>query len=119
LGRRPGFIVRQTIQGRIADRTLQNQEHRASGLNLVIAAIALWNTLRKQRAVEHLQDREVAAPDELLAHLSPLSWAHIGSPGDYLWADAATARSRLSTIPPTCSTAPHSPDSWFVLQCVF
>ncbi|MBC7668847.1 MAG: hypothetical protein H7236_10445, partial [Gemmatimonadaceae bacterium] len=25
-----------------------------------------------QRAVEHLRDREVAAPDELLAHLSPM-----------------------------------------------
>jgi TnpA family transposase len=54
-------------QGRIADRTLQNQEHRASGLNLVIAAIALWNTLYMQRAVEHLRARDVAVPDELLA----------------------------------------------------
>ena len=35
-------------QGRIADRTLQNQERRASGLNLVIFAIALWNTLFPQ-----------------------------------------------------------------------
>jgi len=78
-------------QGRIADRTLQNQEHRASGLNLVIAAIALWNTLYMQRAVEHLRESGVAAPDELLAHLSPMSWAHVGLTGDYLWADAATA----------------------------
>jgi len=78
-------------QGRIADRTLQNQEHRASGLNLVIAAIALWNTLYMQRAVEHLRERGVAAPDELLAHLSPMSWAHVGLTGDYLWADAAKA----------------------------
>ena len=78
-------------QGRIADRTLQNQEHRASGLNLVIAAIALWTTLYMQRAVEHLREREIAAPDELLAHLSPMSWAHVGLTGDYLWADAATA----------------------------
>jgi TnpA family transposase len=78
-------------QGRIADRTLQNQEHRASGLNLVIAAIALWNTLYMQRAVEHLRVRDVAAPDELLAHLSPMSWAHVGLTGDYLWADAANA----------------------------
>ena len=78
-------------QGRIADRTLQNQEHRASGLNLVIAAIALWNTLYMQRAVEHLRAHDVAAPDELLAHLSPMSWAHVGLTGDYLWADAAAA----------------------------
>ena len=32
-------------QGRIADRTLESQEHRTSGLNLVIAAIAHWNTI--------------------------------------------------------------------------
>ncbi|WP_419318633.1 hypothetical protein ACN2C7_17330 [Caulobacter sp. ErkDOM-E] len=35
--------------------------------------------------------RELAAPDELLAHLSPMSSAHVGLTGDYLWADAATA----------------------------
>lgn len=78
-------------QGRIADRTLQNQEHRASGLNLVIAAIALWNTLYMQRAVEHLREGGMATPDELLTHLSPMSWAHVGLTGDYLWADAAPA----------------------------
>ena len=78
-------------QGRIADRTLQNQEHRASGLNLVISAIALWNILYMQRAVEHLRAHDGAAPDELLAHLSPISWAHAGLTGDYLWADAAAA----------------------------
>ncbi len=75
-------------QGRIADRTLQNQEHRASGLNLVIAAVALWNTLYMQRAVDHLRARGVAASDEFLAHLSPMSWAHVGLTGDYLWANA-------------------------------
>jgi TnpA family transposase len=75
-------------QGRIADRTLQNQEHRASGLNLVIAALALWNTLYMERAVEHLRSREVSAPDHLLAHLSPMSWAHISLTGDYVWKDA-------------------------------
>ena len=74
--------------GRIADRTLQNQEHRASGLNLVIAALALWNTLYMERAVEHLRSREVSAPDPLLAHLSPMSWAHISLTGDYVWKDA-------------------------------
>ena len=78
-------------QGRIADRTLQNQEHRASGLNLVIAAIALWNTLYMERAVEHLRAREAAAPDALLAHLSPMGWAHVSLTGDYLWTDAAAA----------------------------
>ena len=78
-------------QGRIADRTLQNQQHRASGLNLVIAAIALWNTLYMQRAVDHLRTNGQDAPDRLIAHLSPMSWQHIGLTGDYLWRDAAPA----------------------------
>ncbi len=64
-------------QGQIADRTLQNQEHRASGLNLVIAAIALWNTLYTERSVDHLHARDVAAPDALLAQPSPMGWAYV------------------------------------------
>jgi TnpA family transposase len=30
--------------GELRDRTFENQRYRASGLNLVVAAIALWNT---------------------------------------------------------------------------
>jgi TnpA family transposase len=44
-------------QGRIADRTVEGQEHRASGLNLVIAAIACWNTIYLDRAVDRLRGR--------------------------------------------------------------
>ena len=54
------------------------------GLNLVIAAIALWNTLYMERAVDHLRARDVAAPDALLAHLSPMGWAQFSLTGDYL-----------------------------------
>jgi TnpA family transposase len=32
-------------QGRITDRTFENQSYHASGLNLVIAAIVYWNTV--------------------------------------------------------------------------
>ena len=45
-----------------------------------------------QRAVKHLRAREVAAPDALIAYLSPMGWAHVGLTGDYLWAEAAAAR---------------------------
>jgi hypothetical protein len=58
-------------------------------LNLVIAAIALWNTLYMERSVEHLRSRGVAAPDPLIAHLSPMGWAHVSLTGDYLWRDTA------------------------------
>ncbi|MCP6280387.1 transposase, partial [Klebsiella pneumoniae] len=36
-------------QGRFTDRSLENQEFRASGLNLLIAAISYWNTVYLDR----------------------------------------------------------------------
>jgi TnpA family transposase len=76
-------------QGRIVDRTLENQEHRTSGLNLVIAAIARWNTIYLERAVDRLRGQGVDVPKPLLAHISPLGWSHIALTGDYLWDGAA------------------------------
>lgn len=40
--------------GRIQDRSLAQQQQRAQELNLVVAAIILWNTLELARAVEEL-----------------------------------------------------------------
>jgi TnpA family transposase len=70
--------------GEIRDRTYENQQHRASGLNLVVSAIILWNTRYLERAVEALRKFE-EAPDSLLAHLSPLGWEHVNLTGDYIW----------------------------------
>ena len=39
----------------IRDRWYENQRYRASGLNLVFAAITLWNTVYLERAVETLR----------------------------------------------------------------
>lgn len=72
-------------QGRFTDRSLENQEYRASGLNLLIAAIAYWNTIYMDRAAQHLRSSGVTFDDALLAHLSPMGWAHISLTGDYLW----------------------------------
>jgi len=95
-------------QGRITDRTFENQSYRASGLNLVIAAIVYWNTVYMERAIAHLRSTGVTVPDHLLAHTSPLGWSHISLTGDYLWEQAAiavdgfrplnTARSRLKLV---------------------
>jgi len=38
--------------GEVRDRRYENQRYRASGLNLVVAAIVLWNTVYLERAVE-------------------------------------------------------------------
>jgi TnpA family transposase len=73
--------------GEIRDRTYENQQHRVSGLNLLVTAIILWNTRYLERAVAALR-RVEEIPDHLLAHLSPLGWEHVNLTGDYVWAAA-------------------------------
>jgi TnpA family transposase len=72
-------------QGRVQDRSHAQQQQRAQGLNLVVAAIILWNTLELARAIEELQSEGVAMTAEQLRHLSPMDWEHIGLTGDYTW----------------------------------
>ena len=112
-------------QGRIVDRTLENQEHRTSGLNLVIAAIAYWNTIYLHRAVDRLRGQGVSVPEHLLPHISPLGWSHIALTGDYLWDsalrdplgfrplnDPRSGRSRrltVFTVRSTCRALAHKP----------
>jgi TnpA family transposase len=82
-------------QGRIADRGAEAQQFRASGLNLVIAAIVFWNSTYIADAVAHLHEIGEPAPDTWLPHTSPLSWEHISLSGDFLWdRAAATAEKR-------------------------
>jgi hypothetical protein len=71
--------------GEIRDRTFENQRYRASGLNLTIAAITLWNTVYLSRAVAELRAQGEILPDTLLAHIGPLGWEHISFNGDYVW----------------------------------
>ncbi len=70
--------------GEIRDRTFENQKHRASGLNLIVTAIILWNTRYLARAIKTMRKTEHAS-DDLLAHLSPLGWEHVNLTGDYNW----------------------------------
>jgi TnpA family transposase len=81
-------------QGRIADRGHAAQQFRASGLNLVIAAIVYWNSTYIADAIAHLRDRGQPVPQALLAHTSPLAWEHIGFSGDFLWDQAAATAGR-------------------------
>ena len=82
--------------GELRDRTLENQQHRASGLNLVVAAIVLWNTVYLERAVQALRNRGQMIPEALLVHLSPLKWEHINLTGDYHWRRDGGLRNRKS-----------------------
>ena len=71
--------------GEMRDRSFENQRYRASGLNLVIAAIVLWNTVYLERVIQHLKDNGQTVNENLLKHLSPLGWEHINLTGDYVW----------------------------------
>ncbi len=68
-------------QGRVTDRSHNAQQFRASGLNLVIAAIVYWNSTYIADAVAHLRAQGGAVPEALLAHTSPLVWEHIAFSG--------------------------------------
>jgi TnpA family transposase len=81
-------------QGRIADHGMEAQQFRASGLNLVIAAIVYWNSTYIADAVAHLRAMGEIVPGALLAHTTPLSWEHIGLSGDFLWDHAATTAAK-------------------------
>lgn len=86
--------------GEIRDRSYENQRYRASGLNLVVAAITFWNTTYLAKAIEAL--REHATIDEtLLPHVSPLGWEHINLTGDYVWhANRRVARGGFRPLRP-------------------
>jgi TnpA family transposase len=71
--------------GEIRDRSFEQQRYRASGLNLVTAAIVLWNTVYLEKAVEKLRELDKPVDDALLQYLSPLGWEHINLTGDYIW----------------------------------
>ena len=71
--------------GEVRDRSYEDQFYRASGLNLVVEAIVLWDTVYLDKAVEHLRQQGVEVPEEYLQHLSPLGWEHINFTGDYVW----------------------------------
>lgn len=66
--------------GELRDRRFENQAYRASGLNLLVAAIILWNTRYLQSAISDL-----GISDDLAQHIAPLGWEHISLTGDYRW----------------------------------
>jgi len=57
--------------GEIQDRSYENPCYRASGLNLVVAAITLWNTVYLEKAIEALRQHE-NVDEGLLPHIFPL-----------------------------------------------
>ncbi|SEO06915.1 Tn3 transposase DDE domain-containing protein [Cryobacterium luteum] len=91
--------------GELRDRSYDNQRHRASGLNLLTAAITLWNTVYLEHTITTTKH---PADDPLLDHLSPLGWEHINLTGDYTWNTPANPKPENSaprTGPETLSVS--------------
>jgi len=76
--------------GRLRDRGLEDQQTRAAALNLVTAAIVLFNCRYLDRALASMRMRDLIADEGLVSKLSPLGWDHINLTGDYVWSDALT-----------------------------
>ncbi|ANH08627.1 hypothetical protein shn_31290 (plasmid) [Shinella sp. HZN7] len=51
----------------------------------MISAIVHWNTVYLSHAAAHLRQQGRSIPNELLKHVSPLSWEHINLTGIYSW----------------------------------
>jgi len=86
--------------GRLRDRSAEMQQHRASGLALVTAAIILWNSVYLGRTLDVLRRRGEVVPDTMLAHLAPLGWQHVNLTGDYPWgADAGIGPDGFRPLP--------------------
>ena len=70
--------------GEVHDNSFDSQLYKASGLNLIVAAIILWNTIELEKAIEKVKT-EIEFPDDYLKYLSPLKWNHINFTGEYHW----------------------------------
>ena len=59
--------------------------YRMAGLNLLAAIVIYWNTVQLDEAVRQRKHAGLTVEPELLAHISPLGWAHILLTGEYRW----------------------------------
>ncbi|WP_062213064.1 Tn3 family transposase [Aureimonas sp. AU12] len=73
--------------GRFRDRGLENQKTRAAALNLVTAAIILFNCRYLGRALDELRRQGRPIDPAMQAQLSPLGWDRINLTGDYVWSN--------------------------------
>lgn len=86
--------------GEIRDRSFEQQRYRASGLNLITAAIVLWNTVYLKLATLSLEKQGKASDTGLFQYLSPLGWEHVNLTGDYVWRGAKLGPNKYRPLRP-------------------
>ena len=70
-------------RGEIRKRYREGQEDQLGALGLVINAVALWNTIYMQAALDHIQQQSMEVKEEDESRLSPLGYGHINVLGHY------------------------------------
>ena len=70
-------------QGEIRDRTYEDQLNAASSLNLLLAAIVVWNTVHLDACLRRLRADGYPVAEADLRFLSPLMRRHLGIYGQY------------------------------------
>ena len=71
------------VSANCATAPFESQAYRASGLNLLVAAIILLNTKYLENTLDALRAEGQRIPKELACHLAPLGWEHVSLTGDY------------------------------------
>ena len=56
-----------------------------AGLNLLAAVVIHWNTAHLGETARQRKHAGLTVEPEILAHISPLGWAHILFTGEYRW----------------------------------
>ena len=92
--------------GELRDRSFESQAYRASGLNLLVAAIILWNTKYLENTLHALRAEGQRVPIELARHLAPLGWEHVSLTGE-----AALTSLSAATSGRSAARHPYSPPS--------
>ena len=67
------------------NRSSESQHYRTAGINLLAAIVIYWNTAHLDEAAGQRKHAGLTVDLELLAHISPLGWAHILLTGEYRW----------------------------------
>ena len=80
-------------QGLFRERDYEAQLNRATCLNLLINAIAIWNTRYEMAALEYLKETGHEFDEADISHLTPLLSEHINIHGTYHF-DLASSKKR-------------------------
>ncbi|SFJ81313.1 Transposase and inactivated derivatives, TnpA family [Thermoflavimicrobium dichotomicum] len=77
-------------RGELRERSLVDQYQRGTALNIILNAIAVWNTVYLTEAAKYLE-QQGQLDEELLNHISPLNWEHINFLGEYSFSKSKPA----------------------------